>query len=298
MKFLRSTHLCKGNKVAIYQFIENNHLEFGLRWLFRKLNVHPNGYYNYLKRRKQAYLRKKAEVQRKMVSIYHERQGIPGYRMMQKLLIPHGFVLSQVTIHKYMKELGLKSIVRRKKPGYRKGPVHKVFPNLLNQDFRAEGLNQIWCVDFTYLYLKGRKVRYNCSIIDLYDRSIVATVNGDHITTELALRALLIAIKRYKPARGLIFHSDQGSQFTSKEFVRFCEAHYIQQSMSRAGCPYDNAPIERYFNTLKCELIYLFEYETERELDTAVAEFAYGWYNRIRPHTYNQGLTPAAARVA
>jgi hypothetical protein len=126
-------------------------------------------------------------------------------------------------------------------------------------------------------------VRYNCTIIDLYDRSVIATVNGAHITTELALRALLIAVKRHKPAKGLILHSDQGSQFTSKEFVRSCEALFIQQSMSRTGCPYDNAPIERYFNTLKHEQIYLFEYRTEREWDAAVAEFAYAWYNQVRP---------------
>lgn len=126
--------------------------------------------------------------------------------MMQKLLIPHGFVLSKVTVHKYMKELGLKSIVRRKKPGYRKGPVHKVFPDLFNQDFRGQRPNQIWCADFTYLYLKGGKVRYNCTIIDLYDRSVVVTVNGAHITAELTMQALFIAIKRHKRSRGLIFH--------------------------------------------------------------------------------------------
>jgi len=92
-----------------------------------------------------------------------------------------------------MKELRLRSIVRRKKPDYRKGSAHKVFPDLLNQNFYAEKPNRIWCVDFTYLYLKDGKVRYNCTIIDLYDRSVIATVNGAHITTELALRALLIA---------------------------------------------------------------------------------------------------------
>ena len=139
---------------------------------------------------------------------------------------------------------------------------------------------------------------YNCTIIDLYDRSIISTINADHITTELALQALFIAIKHHKPAKGLILHSDQGRQFTSKEFIRFCESHFIQQSMSKAGCPYDNAPIERYFNTLKHELVYLFVFKTKFELDTAVTNFAYGWYNRVRPHTYNEGLTPAAVRVA
>src|SRR5690554_8055509 len=110
---------------------EKNHHEFGLRWLFRKFEVYPNGYYNYLQRRKDAHFQRKADVQRKIVSNYHERQGVPGYRMMQKLLIPHKFVLSQVTNHKYMKELGLRSIVRRKKPDYRTGSAHKVFPDLL-----------------------------------------------------------------------------------------------------------------------------------------------------------------------
>ena len=106
--------------------------------------------------------------------------------MMKKLLEPYGFILSEIIIHKYMKELGLKSTVRRKKPIYRKGTAHKIFPDLLNQKFSAERANQIWCVDFTYLYLKDGKVRYNCTIIDLYDRSIISTINGDHITTELA----------------------------------------------------------------------------------------------------------------
>lgn len=233
-----------------------------------------------------------------MVEIYHRFNGIPGYRMLHKLLALRGYVCFQTTIYKYTKELGLRSVVRRKRPGYKKGNIHKVFPDLLNQNFQAESPNKIWCIDFTYLYLKGGKVRYNCSIIDLYDRSIVATVNGDSITAELAIKALKIALKLHKPGKGLIIHSDQGSQFTSKDFIRFCEANFAQQSMSRAGCPYDNAPIERYFNTLKHELIKLFSFNTAPELDVAVMEFAYGWYNRLRPHTYNGGLTPATARVA
>lgn len=68
--------------------------------------------------------------------------------------------------------------------------------------------------------------------------------------------------------------------------------------MSRAGCPYDNAPMERYYNTLKNEYTNLFSFEAESELDNAVNEFSYGWYNHVRPHSYNDGLTPAAARKA
>ena len=94
----------------------------------------------------------------------------------------------------------------------------------------------------------------------------------------------------------MILHSDRGSQFTSKEFVEFCEANGITQSMSRAGCPYDNSPMERYFNTLKAELINLKSFANEEMLYEQINTYAYGWYNNLRPHSYNGGLPPA--RVA
>ena len=99
-------------------------------------------------------------------------------------------------------------------------------------------------------------MRYNCSILDLYDRSIVATLNSDYINTELAKATLEKALMEEKPEKGLILHSDQGCQFTSWGFINYCESRGICQSMSKAGCPYDNAPMERFYNTLKNELIY------------------------------------------
>ena len=76
----------------------------------------------------------------------------------------------------------------------------------------------------------------------------------------------------------------------------FCNEHGIIQSMSKAGCPYDNAPMERYYNTLKAELINRYYFSTDEELRTAIAEFAYSWYNQIRPHSYNNYLTPFEMR--
>lgn len=113
----------------------------------------------------------------------------------------------------------------------------------------------------------------------------------------LAIKTLNKALdaQRKRPY-GLVLHSDQGSQFTSLNFVLFCEELGIQQSMSRAGCPYDNAPMERYYNSLKAELIDRFHFHTDAQLDYAVAEYAYYWYNQIRPHFYNNYLTPLEAR--
>jgi transposase InsO family protein len=100
------------------------------------------------------------------------------------------------------------------------------------------------------------------------------------------------------PKEGLILHSDQGSQYTSKAFVEFCESSGVTQSTSKAGYPYDNAPMERYLNTLKNECTNLYEFRTEEQMYQTVEEFAYATYNHVRPHSYNEYKTPFEARCA
>ena len=216
--------------------------------------------------------------------------------MMKHYLDNYSIHRSYTTIHHYMFELGLRSIVRRKKPAYVTGTRHKIFPNLLNRQFTSDTPNKIWCTDFTYLPENNGNMRYNCTIIDLYDRSAVATLDSAHITTEFAIETLKIALKRCKPPKGLILHSDQGRQFTAKEFNDFCKKNHIQQSMSNAGCPYDNAPMERFYNTLKNEFFNLYHFKSTEELDQKLYDFVYVKYNHVRPHSYNGGLTPYAAR--
>ncbi len=212
---------------------------------------------------------------------------------MRDTLVFKGIKISSATVYKYMLELGLSAIVRRKKPKHQAGTQHKVYPNLLKQNFHVDKPNKVWCTDFTYLHVKDGKTYYNCTIIDLYNRSVVASVNGKFITSDLAIECLEKALKQQKPKKGLILHSDQGSQFTSKKFTDFCTESNITQSMSRAGCPYDNAPMERFFNTLKTERLNLFIFSNLEELDLAIHKFALVWYNYARPHTYNNGLPPA-----
>lgn len=282
----------------IYQFIQKNHPEFGIRWLLRKFTLSPNAYYNFLKGKKQAYGIQKQKICNIITHIYHQNHGRLGHRTMKIFLKRQGIVLNKATVHKYMnKELGLHSIVMRKRPGYVKAHTHKLFPNLVKQNFKTDVVNKIWCTDFTYLYLTDGSKRYNCSIIDLYDRSIIASLNGKEITSQLAIKTLQKALtSQPKLKYKLILHSDQGAQFTSQQFTDFCELHRIKQSMSKAGCPYDNAPMERYYNTLKNELIYQYHFHNDNELNKAVDDFAYVWYNHVRPHTFNDGLTPFKAR--
>ena len=284
--------------MSIYEFIYANKAFFGLRWLFRKLEIYPNAYYNYLKHNKSEYCKRKEFILSVIKSIYHDENGVPGYRSMRVYLGRRGITISNTTVHKYMNsELGLKSIVRRINRFSSHEPCYRMFENLIKQDFKSDGRNKKWATDFTYLYLSKGEVRYNCAIIDLYDRSLVASITDRNMTGSLAVRTLEKAIKNQNPKPGsIILHSDRGSQYTSKIFVEFCEKSGVIQSMSKPGCPLDNAPMERYFNTLKNEEINLHKYDTEEELYKAVENFAYIKYNHIRPHSFNNYLTPFEAR--
>lgn len=117
-------------------------------------------------------------------------------------------------------------------------------------------------------------------------------MTDQRITSGLAIRTLQKALDlQHLPKGGLVLHSDQGSQYTSKAFLEYCESVHVAQSMSKAGYPYDNAPMERYFNTLKNECTNLYKFRTEEE-------FAYVTYNYVRPHSYNGYRTPYQARAA
>ena len=191
-------------------------------------------------------------------------------------------------------ELQLFSISRKRKPDYEYGTPHKVFENKLNQDFKADSINQKWCTDFTYLFLTDGSKRYNCSIIDLHERSVIASITDRNITADLAKRTLQKAIDSQPgiDTEKLLLHSDQGSQYTSKEFTEFCTSMGITQSMSKAGYPYDNASMESFNAILKKEEVNVNTYETFNEARLAIFEFIEGWYNNVRIHSSNNYMTP------
>jgi hypothetical protein len=282
---------------VVYRFVDGHKLEFGLRWLLKRLSLYPNAYYNYIKNRKFESRKNKQKILEEIKNIYYNHSRIIGHRGMVIFLARKGIVISKTTAFKYMnKDLNLHSIIMKKRPKYIRGEKNKVFPNLLNQKFFVLDKNKVWCTDFTQARLSNGKVRYNCSIIDLHDRSVVASSNSRYINSDLAIETLQKAINSEKPKSNIVLHSDQGSQFASWSFVNFCKSNNITQSMSKVGCPYDNAPMERYFNTFKNELIKRNKFTTEESFDEAVNRYAFVWYNHIRPHTFNSGLTPFEAR--
>lgn len=197
---------------------------------YKKFGIYPNAYYNYLKNRKQSYYARKQYLMRQISVIYHRNDGKPGYRMMCDLLRGENIKICKLTVLRYMQEQHLRSIARKNRKFNCPKSENVLFPNIISQDFNPSERNRVWCTDFTNLEYGGGTVRYNCTIIDLYDRSAVASMNSSLLNSELAINTLKRALATHKIPKGLILHSDQGCQFTSKDFTEFCKLNHIQQS--------------------------------------------------------------------
>lgn len=263
-----------------------------MRWLCLKFNISTASYYNYLQHKKKVYYQRKHLICKTIKEIYHSYQGILGYRKVKIFLEHYGIYVSVNTVRRYMQQLGLQAIVRKKKYKYPKSSNRETFPNLLQQHFIADTRNQIWCTDITEVKTRHGISVYNCAVIDLYNKEVVASEYSLRNTSELTVTALLTGLlRRNITGNSLIIHSDRGSQFSSSVYTTFCRAKGIRQSMSRPGTPYDNAVMERYFSSLKTEYINQHSFATTDELIHGIADYVI-WYNHARPHAALEYKTP------
>ena len=216
-----------------------------------------------------------------------------------KKLNDSGILCSIKRVQRHMKNQGLRSVVtKRYNHKSNCGNIPSDKENILNRNFEATTINQKWVTDITYIYVKSEGWTYLASVMDLYSRKIIGYAYGKNMTAGLALEAVKNACLNVKKTTGIILHSDLGSQYTCTLFENYMKEKRFLHSFSRKGNPYDNAPMERYFNTLKNEEIYLHHYHEEQELYDAVEDFAYVKYNHVRPHAYNRYRTPFEARYA
>ena len=182
------------------------------------------------------------------------------------------------------------------------GHALPIAPNLLGQDFscdtrpestsHAKGPDQVWLSDITYLWTREGWL-YVCAVLDLYTRRIVGWAIAEHMTRELVLDALRMANKARKPAPGLIFHSDRGSQYASHEVRDWLAERAMRQSMSGTGNCYDNAPMESYWHSLKVEETHGQDFATRAAATRCVFAYVEGWYNTTRMHSSLGYKSPA-----
>lgn len=166
----------------------------------------------------------------------------------------------------------------------------ETYPNLI-RGMRVTGSNQVWVSDITYIRIKNGFV-YLAVILDLFSRKVVGWAISKHIDEELTLNALRMAIRRRKPPRGVIHHSDRGVQYVSKRYVKLLKRLGFHVSNSSTGNPYDNAFAESFMKTLKRQEVYLANYETFLDVAENLPRFIEDIYNEKRVHSSLDYLTP------
>ena len=196
------------------------------------------------------------------------------------------------TVLRVMQKYNLLSVVRRKKYHYYSQALHK-YPNLMNRDFSAERPNQKWVTDISYIHTR-EGVLYLSIIRDLFDNSIVSYKTSTTQNVQLVLETIKAAKRKEKVTGELQLHSDQGFQYTSKQYFNLMQSYNILQSMSRRGNPYDNALAENFFSILKTECIYRVKLKTYDEARILISQYI-DFYNNQRIQLKTK-LTPSEKR--
>lgn len=257
------------------------------------LGVSRSSYYAYRSRRgvidpSRAILR--AKVKR----IFTRSRHSAGSRTVCSALLGEGIKVGRYKARSLMREAGLVS----KQPGkhaYRQArKEHANVPNHLDRKFIVSQPDQVWCGDITYIWV-ARRWQYLAAVLDLHARRVVGWAISSSANTELTIKALDMAYQHRGQPSGVMFHSDQGLQYVSRMFRRQLEYHGMNQSMSRRGNCWDNAPMERLLRSLKSEWIPEKGYDSVSEARRDIGFYLMHHYNHWRPHQYNAGLPPAKA---
>ena len=178
-----------------------------------------------------------------------------------------------------------------RKVHYKSSTPANVTPNWLRQVIVATSPDEVWVTDITQIYIQEGWL-YLAAVIDLYSRAVVGWSMQGHIRTELVLDAMLMAKWRRQPKQPVVIHSDQGSQFGSDDFNRWCKENHFLTSMSRRGNCHDNAAMESFFSSLKKEKARGKTYNTREELKAEVYDYIEVFYNKVRRHSYLNYSSP------
>lgn len=276
-----------------YAVIYRHRHEYAVSVMCKFFGVSRSGYYNYVKRLGQP--EHDVELAKKIQECQDKTDKTYGYRRVWKWLKDRNIERNPKTVLRVMKKYGLLSEIRRRRKWVNLGQQMHKYENLLNRQFHANEPNTKWVTDISYIHTK-EGVLYLSMIRDLYDNSIVAYKTSRHQTVNLVLDTIRLAMCREqkKVAAELQLHSDQGFQYTSKEYFNLIQEYGITPSMSRRGNPYDNAMAENFFSSLKTEGIYRHKPVTFSEANEMIDRYIY-FYNHERIQ-YKTGMAPLTLR--
>ncbi len=255
--------------------------------------VPRSSFYDF-KQSKKVINKQEIELRAKVNELFKLSRSSAGSRSLVMMLGEDGFNIGRFKVRRIMKDMHLIS----KQPGshaYKKATVERPdIPNLLDREFNVSQPNHVWCGDITYIWA-GNCWVYLAVVLDLYSRRVVGWSLSNKPDADLVVSALDRAYQQRGKPTGLMFHSDQGSQYGSIKFRQRLWRYRITQSMSRRGNCWDNAPMERVFRSLKSEWVPTNGYHSIKEAEQDISSYLMKYYNWRRPHSYNNGFSPAKA---
>jgi len=274
-----------------FAFIEQHRNAFSIVQMCDILEVSSSGFYAWVEREPSVRAQENQCLTEQIAVLYERSRQTYGSPRIHADLQALGKAISRKRVARLMR---LNGIQARRKQGYKSTTKRdkscEPTPNLLAQDFGAETANETWVADITYIDTHEGWV-YLATILDVYSRKIVGWSMSTRLQQQLVEDALKMAVGRRDLTPGLTHHSDQGSQYTSHDFLALLRQHAIQVSMSGVGNCYDNAMMESFFATLKTECASE-RFETRQQARQIIFEYIEVWYNRLRRHSALGYLSP------
>lgn len=280
-----------------YLFINDHRREYKVATMCRVLHASRSGFYAWLHQP----LSDRAIEDRRLLGLirdsYTGSSGVYGYPRVFADLRETGEACGRHRVARIMREHRIKALRGYKAPRHIAGRPSIIAPNHLKREFNVAQPDQAWVTDITYIRT-WQGWLYLAVVIDLYARKVVGWSMKPTMDREIVLDALMMAVWRRKPKNQVLIHSDQGSQFSSDDWRRFCTAHNLQPSMSRRGNCWDNAVVESFFSSLKKERIKKRVYKTRDLARADIFDYIEAFYNRTRRHSHLGGISPEAFEKA
>ena len=256
-------------------------------------DVSRSSYYEYRQRCNRVDV-ERLILRSKVNRYFTKSRSSAGSRTIVGMMADDEIVIGRFKVRRLMRELGLIS----KQPGshaYKQATVERVdIPNRVDREFTVEDQDQVWCGDITYIWT-GQSWSYLAIVMDLFKRRVVGWAMSSRPDADLVVQTLDHAWESRGRPSGVVFHSDQGSQYGSRKFRQRLWRYRMEQSMSRRGNCWDNAPMERMIRSLKTEWIPSMGYQNLNEAKKDIGKYLMDYYNWERPHSFNEGLPPAVA---
>lgn len=260
--------------------------------LCKTLDVHPSGYYAWLREPISRRQKEDKRLSENVKQCWIESGGFHGYRNIQLDLMDMNIICGRDRVLRLMQTAGIRAQRGYDKPkGYYSGKPDSVVDNVLNREFTVDEPNKWWVTDITYIKTHEGFL-FLAVVLDLFARNVVGWSMSSTMTEDLAMDAITAAYWRRKPIKKVNLHSDQGSQYTSRQFKKLLANYNIVPSMSRRGNCHDNAAAESFFGSLKREQIRRKIYKTRVEARQAIFYYIEMIYNPKRRHTSNRRVSP------